>query len=73
MVFINVPHLHVILFMLLVGFIYCGMYFLRDVSIIDTSPSKVIAPKNLPGKLVISYHYSALLLIFEVYASVSLQ
>ena len=73
MALINVLHPHVILFMLLIGLIYFGMYFLSDVSPIHTFPSTVIAQKRLLGKLVISYHCADLVLIFEVDASVSLQ
>ena len=70
---IHVLHPHLLLFLLIVGFIFFGMYFLSDVYTIHTFPLTVIAPKNLPGKLVISYHFEALVLIFEVDASVSLQ
>ena len=70
---IHVLHPRVILFMLPIGFIYFGIYFLSDVSPIHTLPSTVLVQKNLPGKLLMSYHCVALVLKFEVDAYVSLQ
>ena len=54
MALVNVLHPHVILFLLLIGFIYFGMYFLSDISPIHTFSSTVLAPTKFPGKLVIS-------------------
>ena len=73
MAIIEVSHPYVILFMLLIGFIYFGMYFLSDVSPIHTFPSAIIAPKKHSQKLVILYHCVALVLIFDVDVSVSLK
>ena len=70
---IHVLHPNAILFLLLVGFIYVGIYFPREVSPIHNFPSTVLAQKKLPGKLVISYHCSALVLKFEPDTYVSLQ
>ena len=51
MALIKVLHPHVILFMLLIGFIYFGMYFLSDVSPIQILPSIVLAPKKPPSEI----------------------
>ena len=64
---------HVILFLLLIGFIFFGMHFLSDISPIHTFSSTVIEPKNLFQKLVILYHCVDLVLRFEVDIFVSLQ
>ena len=48
---IHVLHLHVTLFLLLIGYIYFSMYFLRDVSPMYTFPSTVLAPKTSLGFL----------------------
>ena len=45
---IQVLHPHVILFMMLIGYIYFGMLFLSDVSPIQTFTSTVIAQKQPP-------------------------
>ena len=49
------------------------MYLLRYVYQIHSFPYTVLAPKDLLGKLVILYHCAALVLKFEVDASVSLE
>ena len=67
MKFIHVLHPHVIIFLLLIGYIFFGVYFLIDVYPIHTFPYTVIAAKNLPGKLAISYHFADIVLRFEVY------
>ena len=72
MAIIQVSYPHLILFMLLIGFIYFGVYFLSEVSPIHKFPSTVIVPKKLPQKLVISYNRVALVLRFEVDDFVSL-
>ena len=66
MALIQVLHPHVILFLLFIGFIYFGMFFLSDVSTKHTFPSTVLVTKKLLMKLVISYHCVALVLRFEV-------
>ena len=53
--------------MLLVGFIYFGMYFLSDVSPIHNLPSTVLASKTKLQKSITSYHGVASVLIFEIY------
>ena len=70
MALIHVSHPHVIFFLLVICFIYFGMYFLRDASPIHNFPLTDLALKNLLGKLVISYHCADLVLIFEVDVSV---
>ena len=45
-------HPHVILFLLLIGYTYFGMYFLSDVTPIHNFPSTVIAPKKPPWEIV---------------------
>ena len=50
---IHVSHARLILFLLIVVFIFFGVYFLSNVSPIRIFPSTVIAPKNLLGVLVI--------------------
>ena len=61
-------HPPVILFLLLFGFIYSGMYFLSDVSPIQIFPSTVLAPEKPPSELgnifevdsfvyLLEYHY----------------
>ena len=69
----HVLHPRVILFLFLISFIYFGICILRDVFPIHILPSTVLAPKIFFVKLVILYHCAALILIFEVYASISLQ
>ena len=51
MALIKFLHPHVILFMLLIGLIYFGMYFLSDVSPIHTVPSTVLAQKKTPSEI----------------------
>ena len=70
MEFVHVSHPHVILFMLIIGYIYFGMYFLRDVSPIHTFPPKFLAPEKPPLKNDDIISFSDLVLIFEAYASV---
>ena len=48
MAHIHVFHINVILFLLLISYIYFGMYFLSNVSTIYTFPSAVFAQKNPP-------------------------
>ena len=67
---IHASHLHVILFLVIIGYIFFGMYFLNEISPINTFTYTVISPKELPGKWFISYHYATLVLIFEVNAPV---
>ena len=62
MALINVLHPHVVLFLLLVSFIFFGMYFLRGIYTIFTLPSTVLATKILHRKLAISYNFVALVL-----------
>ena len=73
MALIQVLHPHVILFLLLVGFIFFGVYLLSDVSPTHNFPSNVLAPKFLLEKLVISYHCVNLVMRFKVDAFVYLQ
>ena len=47
----QVSHPHVILFLLIVGFIYFGMYLLSDVSPIHIFPSTVLTPEKPPSEL----------------------
>ena len=63
---IQVPYPDLILFILLISFIYFGMYFLSDISPIYNFPSTILAPKKILQKLVTSYHCVALVLRFEV-------
>ena len=72
MALIHVLHPHVVLFLLLVSFIFFGMYFLRGIYTIYTLPYTVLATKILPRKLSISYNFVALVLWFGVYYYVSL-
>ena len=51
MALLHVSHPHVILFMLLIGFIYFGMYFLSEWSKIHTFQSTVLAPKKTPSEI----------------------
>ena len=51
MAHIQVSNPHVILSMLIIGFIYFGMYFLSDVSPIQNLPSTVLEPKQPPSEL----------------------
>ena len=51
--------------MLLIGFIFVGMWFLRVISLMHNFPSTVLSPKRLIGKLVISYNCADLVLIFK--------
>ena len=51
MALIQVLNPHVKLFLLLIGYIYIGMYFIRDVSTIHTLPSAVLAPKKPPWEI----------------------
>ena len=62
----QILHPHVILFLLLIGFIYFVMYLQSNVSPIHTFPSTILYQKNLLHKLIISCHCVALILIFEV-------
>ena len=48
---IQVSYPHVILFLLLFGFIYFGMYFLSDVSPINIFSSAVLEPKIIPSEI----------------------
>ena len=48
---IQVLHHHVILFLLLIGFIYFGIYFLSVVYPIQIFPSVVLAPEKPPSEL----------------------
>ena len=61
MALIQVNHKHIILFMLLIGLIYFGMYFLSDVPPIHNFPSTVLEPTKPPSDIVniitlCSYH-----------------
>ena len=58
-------HPPVILFLLLIGLIYFGMYFISEVSLINTFTSTVIAQIKHPHKFVRLYHCVALVMIFE--------
>ena len=51
MVLMQVLYPHVILYFLLVGFIYFGMYFLSGVSNLQNFPSTVRAPEKPPSEL----------------------
>ena len=47
----QVSHPHVIVFLLLISFVYFGIYFLSDVSAIQIFPSPVIAQNKSPSEL----------------------
>ena len=56
MALIHSSYTNVILFLLLTGFMYVGMYLLSDVYPIHTFSSTVLAPKHIFQILVISYN-----------------
>ena len=49
--FIQVSHPHVIYFLLLIGYIFFGMYFLSGVSPIQIFPSTILVPEKSPSEL----------------------
>ena len=63
---IHVTHPHVILFLLLINFVYFGMYLLSDLSPIQFFYKLFLHTKNFLQNLVISYHCVALVLVFKV-------
>ena len=70
MTLIHVLHPHVLLLLFFIGFIYFGMYLLRDVSPIHNFPYTFLSPKKLLGKCLISDNCADLVLIFEADISV---